>query len=133
MLPTDEIEIRKLIHKMKNTSSKGHDGISNVLLKGIKEGISIPLSIVFNKSLQEGIMQSKLKIADIKPLYKSRSKFVFNNYRPVSLLSCISKVLEKIVCKRLTSFLENNNIIYEPNIGTWFPVLKEESYISGWP
>ena len=75
--PTSSIEISKLIDKLPNKTSSGHDEISNIILKKIKNGISTPLGSLMNKSLQEGQVPDIMKIADVIPLYinqKARKK-----------------------------------------------------------
>ena len=59
-----------------------------------------------NQSLTEGLLPMELKLANVIHLYKSDDSFVFNDYRPVSLLYVISKVFEKIMQNRLLEFLE---------------------------
>ncbi len=118
LLPTTEIEIKKTIKKLKSKTSSGYDGISNILLKSIAKEISPPLSVIFNKSLKEGIFPTKMKIAEVVPLYKSKGqKDIMNNYRPVSLLPVISKVLEKLVHKRIYSFLRSKLLLYDSQFG----------------
>jgi len=58
-----------------------------------------------------------MNFAIVKPLYKSKSEFDLTNYRPISLLSVISKILEKIVNSRFTKFFKNYNVIYEGQYG----------------
>ena len=95
MTPTSKSEIERMITKLPNKKSKGHDNISNILLKRLKASISHPLEIVFNKSLQEGSFPESMKQADVIALYKPKEKHLVNNYRPISLLVTISKILEK--------------------------------------
>ena len=84
--PTDEREITKLINELKAKNS-GQDSISNHLLKEIKEGgIIKPLTVIINESLEEGHFPSRMKIADVIPLYKSKNKTNKSNYRPICLL-----------------------------------------------
>ena len=64
LAPTTNMEIIKLIGSWKNKDSSGHDGISNKILKGITNSISHPLSLIFNKSMEEGIFPSEMKKAD---------------------------------------------------------------------
>ena len=90
---------------MKNKTSSGHDGISNKILKGITESIAHPLSIIFNKSMEEGVFPTEMKKADTVPLYKLKAKDDKNNYRPISLLLTVSKLLEKIMYSRTYNFL----------------------------
>ena len=68
LTPTTSIKITKLIGSLKNKDSSGHDGISNKISKGITNSISHPLSIIFNKSMEEGIFPTEMKKADVVPL-----------------------------------------------------------------
>ena len=115
--PTNENEIYSLIASLPNKSSSGYDGVSNILLKSLSQQLLVPLCIVFNKSMAEGIFPEKMKISEIIPLYKTKDKHLMTNYRPVSLLPVISKVLEKLVHKRTYNFLTRNNILYESQYG----------------
>jgi Reverse transcriptase (RNA-dependent DNA polymerase) len=76
--------------------------------------IESPLLHVFNRSLATGIVPNKMKIAKVVPIFKSGDPCDVNNYQPISLLCTFSKILEKIVAKRLTSYLSLNNLI-SPN------------------
>ena len=58
-----------------------------------------------------------MKLAEVVPLYKSKERFLLNNYRPISLLITISKLLEKIIYKRTYSFLQETNQLYESQYG----------------
>ena len=117
MLPTDPTEISKIISKLKAKSSAGHDGISSKLLKSINQSICYPISIIVNKSLETGIVPKALKMAKIIPIYKCKDKTDIGNYRPISILPSISKILEKIVHHRLYTFCQNNNILFENQFG----------------
>ena len=115
--PTTSVEICRLIDKLPNKSSSGHDKISNIILKKIKDGISLPLASILNKSLQEGKVPDIMKIADVIPLCKSKSKEETNNYRPISLLITMSKVMEKVVYSWTVNFLEKTNQIFKSQYG----------------
>ena len=117
MAPTNRTEIEKLIDKLPNKTSKGHDDISNILLKRIKSTISHPLEIILNKSIQDGVFPEDMKQADVIPLHKSKEKFIVNNYRPISLLLTMSKILEKIVYGRIYSFLCNSDQLFQSQYG----------------
>ena len=71
----------------------------------------------FNQSFTVGIIPSKLKIAKIIPIHKKGDLNDINNYRPISLLPAFSKLLEKIVCKQLISFLTTENLLYRHQYG----------------
>ena len=75
------------------------------------------MEIVFNKSLQEGSFPESMKQADVIALYKSKEKNLANNYRPISLLVTISKLLEKIVYTRTYNFLCNTDKLYQSQYG----------------
>ena len=71
------------------------------------------LADLFNLSFVNGIFPSVLKNAKVVSVFKKDSKLDFGNYRPISLLSNIEKILEKLVYKRLYNFLNNNDIIFQ--------------------
>ena len=73
--------------------------------------------LIFNKSIQEGVFPEEMKKADVIPLFKSKEKFLVNNYRPISLLVTISKLLEKIVYTRTYSFLCDTDQLYQSQYG----------------
>lgn len=115
--PTDPNEIIKIIKSLKSTKSCGNDNISSLILKQAQNSISVPLSILINKSLSTGTFPDTLKIAKVIPIYKSKDRDNIANYRPISLLSSLSKVLEKVVHKRLYYFIEINDIFNENQYG----------------
>ena len=81
------------------------------MIKCIIKEISKPLCHIFNLSLSTGIFPDKLKIARVTPVFKSGDKCELSNYRPISVLPCFSKILEKIVYNRTVKFLDRNNIL----------------------
>lgn len=117
MAPTCCEEVRDVILKLKNTSSVGEDRIGVRLIKYIVDDIQEPLTHIINLILCTGIFPEKLKIAEIKPIHKKGDKSDVTNYRPIALLPNISKVIEKIIYKRLTNFFEKHNILHENQNG----------------
>ena len=115
--PTSEQEINKIIEKLPNKNSSGHDNISNILLKKLKAPLLTPLNIIFNQSITSGIFPEEMKLADVFPLHKGKEKFLPTNYRPISLLLTISKVLEKLIYSRTYSFLNECNQLYVSQYG----------------
>jgi hypothetical protein len=105
MMPTDSNEIRRILISMKAKTSSGHDQINAKLLKTIGPAIYQPL-----KSLESGQVPAEMKLAKIIPIYKSKAKTDFGNYRPISLLP--SKLLEKVVHFRLYKYCEMKNILF---------------------
>jgi hypothetical protein len=86
-------------------------------LKAIGNEICIPLSIIFNKCITEGTFPDKMKTAHIIPIYKGKSKKELTNYRPISLLTSLSKLFEKIIHTRIYKFLTNNNLLNDYQFG----------------
>ena len=115
--PTTEHEIELLINKLPCKTSTGHDDISNNLLKQLKGGLLMPLEMIFNKSLTEGIFPSEMKKADVIPLHKGKRVDFVTNYRPISLLLTISKLLEKLVYRRTYNFLNDHGLLYRSQYG----------------
>ena len=72
---------------------------------------------IFNLSLQTGIFPDKLKIARVTPLFKGGENYELGNYRPISVLPCFSKILEKIVYNRLYKYLTDNSMLYKKQFG----------------
>ena len=97
--------------KMKDNKSHGVDGIPPKLLKEIVEQISTPLAKLFNLSLEEGIVPSEWKEANITPLFKKASRDKPENYRPVSLTSVVCKSLETLIRDHMVEFLVKHNLI----------------------
>ena len=117
LLPTTSIEILRLIETLPNKNSSGYDNISKILLKTLSRTIIVPLEIIFNKSIEEGIFPEGMKKADIVPLYKCKDKQECLNYRPISLLITLSKLLEKLIHKRIYLFLEKSGQIFPSQYG----------------
>ena len=115
--PTDPNEINKIINSLKPKKSSGHDLISTHFIKSIKDQICIPLSTLFNKSLETGYVPNIFKLAKVTPIYKAKDAQELTNYIPISLLPSMSKILEKIIHKRLYTFLNSQNIFYHSQYG----------------
>ena len=112
MTPTDETEVAGIIRELKNKQSSGHDNISNVLLKKNLNVIVNPLTYICNLSISTGVVPSAMKLARVIPIFKKGDNMVLGNYRPISLLTCLSKVLEKLVFTRTCKFLETHELLY---------------------
>ena len=113
----DDDTIAKTLHSIKSKSSSGHDGISTKLLKFLSPPLISPLRVIINQSLVTGIYPDKLKIAKVIPLFKKDGKAKTNNYRPISLLSSISKRFEKVVYNQLYRCFTQNKLFYDSHYG----------------
>ena len=117
MIPCTETEVNKLLSQLPRKSSGGHDNISNILLKEIGPSILPILVDLFNDSINKGIFPDIMKLAEVIPLHKGKEKFVESHYRLISLLTTISKLLEKLVCKRVYDFLNRTGQINPTQYG----------------
>ena len=86
--------------------------ISMTLLKQLCEDICVPIAKLVNMSLEQGVVPDAMKLAKVMPIHKAKSKQLFTNYRPISLLSNMSKVLEKVIHNRMMEFLVKHDILY---------------------
>ena len=117
LFPTDANEIANVILSIKNTASCGSDQISVAAIKTVSNVISPLLVILINYSIDKGIFPDALKIAKILPIYKIGDNTLISNYRPISILTVFSKVYEKIIQKRLESFLSKHKVLYDMQFG----------------
>ena len=115
--PVLQSEVEDIVLKLLNKTSYGHDRISNILLKRLVTCISFPLCSIFNQSIAEGKFPSEMKYAEVIPSYKGKEFDKVVNYRPVSLLITISKVLEKAIYLRVYQFLEQHKVLYNSQYG----------------
>ncbi len=128
--------VKKVIKQLKPKSSIDANGVSSKMIKFIGDEIANPLSHIFNISLNSGVFPARLKLCRVIPIFKSGDSLNCDNYRPISLLSSISKVLEKIVAKKLISHLLTNDLLYVhqygflPNRSTEHNLLQILNYIS---
>jgi hypothetical protein len=98
------------INNLNSKKSSGYDGISSQAIKAIATEISEQLSHVFNLTFLSGTISGDLKIALVSPIFKANENKEFKNYRPISVLTCFSKLLEKLMYKRLINHIEKNKI-----------------------
>ena len=103
--PTTPKEISDLLKTLKKSKSLGPNNIPTNILKEIHETISIPLSTFIYKSFTTGVFPNMCKIAKVVPIFKSETRLLCNNYRPISLLSNIGKIIEKLIHFRNTQLL----------------------------
>ena len=109
--PTDPSEITEITKNLKSSKSQGHDKISAFLLKEIIHFIASPLTHIFNLSINTGKCPESLKIAKVNPIFKKDNPHEISNYRPISILPSISKILEKIIYNRLYTFLDTFHLL----------------------
>ena len=111
-------EILKILNSLDANKSTGPDQLPVKIIKLTAIIIAEPLAKLFNKSLQQGIFPKSWKLSDIKPIFKNKgSASNVSNYRPISLLPCLSKVLEKIVFKNIYQHLTDHQLLTDKQSG----------------
>lgn len=118
LFKTNQQELSSIIVTLKNDAAAGLDGIGVKNLKATSRELSRALIRPINQCLNEGTFPSSFKQAKVKALYKGTgSKKKPGNYRPISVLCNLSKILEKLIYQRISNFLRKNDIISTKQFG----------------
>jgi sarcosine oxidase/L-pipecolate oxidase len=106
--------VRKALSNLDPSKQGGVDGISNRMLKRIATSIDLPLCRLFNLFLSHGHFPSNWKLGVVVPIFKNKgNKSSTDNYRPVTLLNCVSKVFERLVYDVMLQYFLRNDLLYE--------------------
>ena len=105
------LEVKSVLESLQLGKSSGPNGINNRILKELSSPLSRPLSNLFNYSMSKGIFPDIWKEANVSPLFKKDDPSSVSNYRPISLLNTIGKVMEKIVHKHMFNFFLDQHAI----------------------
>ncbi|KAI8426007.1 hypothetical protein MSG28_004983 [Choristoneura fumiferana] len=117
MLPVDENEIDIVIRNLRSDCAVGWDKISGQFIKKYKNFLIPSITHVCNLALSSGVFPRLFKKAQIVPVHKKGDRDCVNNYRPISILPALSKILERIMNSRLVNYLENNNLVSPSQFG----------------
>ena len=115
--PTNNEEVLSEIKNLKKDKSSGPSSTPVKILKLFQTPLSKPISLIANLSFSTGIFPVNLKTANVIPIFKKDDHTSCNNYRPISLLSNISKIIERLIHSRLMTFLNANEILYKRQFG----------------
>ena len=117
LLECTEEEVNDIIKKFSVSKSCGPFSIPSSILKEFAPYFLLPITNIINKSLHEGVFPESLKAALVCPIFKKGDKKSCANYRPISLLSNISKIFERVMYNRVEHFLSEHDIIYDLQFG----------------
>ena len=109
--------VAKLLSDLQPHKTPGPDGIPNTVLKSCANNIAPALSLIHQRSLDTGSLPSHWLTANISAAFKKGDRHLAENYRPISLTSVPSKILEHVICRHLLNHLENNKILTNLNHG----------------
>lgn len=110
-------EIKNCIKNLRKTASKGPDGLDARFLNSVCDEIAAPLAHIYSLSIRTGTFPTRLKEASVVPIFKDGDMTDPNNYRPISLLNVLSKILEQCINSRLTKFLETTGFYSDRQFG----------------
>ena len=110
--PTDKNEIINIINNISTNKATGPYSIPTDILHIIKFCVAEPLANIINLSFEKGSFIENLKMSKVVPIFKEKGSHLdCNNYRPISLLSNLNKIVEKLMHERLYAFLSKNNVL----------------------
>ncbi len=114
-----QTDVSRVLCNLPNKLSSGADGISYRLLREAGPGVVMPLVDLFNKSIALGSVPAEWRSAVVTPIFKGgrKDRRLPANYRPIALTSCVARVLEKLINKKLLKYLLENKLIYEHQSG----------------
>ena len=115
--PVDNDEIISFVNQLKPNKACGPNSIPNSILKNNILYLAEPIKIIVNMSFNEGVVPNLMKLADVCPIFKKSDKSKCENYRPISLLSNISKIFERSMYTRVYEFFEKSNVLYNLQFG----------------
>lgn len=93
--PTTMVEVMNIVRKLKNSNAVGFDDIRTDIIKLSIDIIAHPITFIINRCLLEGVFPDSIKKTIVKPIFKKGDRLSMDNYRPIALISILSKILEK--------------------------------------
>ena len=115
---TDVSTVLSHLSTLDVSKSTGPDGLSATFLREVANEIAVPLTNLYNQSLLDGFIPAGWKQSHITPVYKGGKRDDSSNYRPISVVPILAKVLEKIVSVQFIQYLEMNNLLH-PRLSLW--------------
>ena len=114
---TNTRQVLSLLNKLNKSKATGIDKISARLIRECADLICIPMCDIFNQSITLGIFPDDWKTARVTPLFKQGNRDDLDNYRPISVISAVAKVFERIIYDQVYGYLEEHNILFKSQSG----------------
>ena len=121
-----EDEFEESFKLLKRNKAPGYDGLDINIITSVYELIKEPQLKIFNELINLGIFPENMKIAKVTPIFKSGKKELPTNYRPITVLPCFSKTLERIMYNQVHNYPNDNNLLFHKQFG----FRKGHSFIS---
>ena len=115
--PINEDDVLNVIATLDEHKATGLDDVSSIFIKKLSLFLCEPLSVLINRSFSQTIVPKSWKRANVTPIQKLKGDKSLNNYRPISVLSTISKIAERIVHSQLITHLEDNSLLSDSQSG----------------
>ena len=115
--PISVNSVYRLLCELPSSKASGVDKISSKIIKIAAPIISNPLTYIFNQSMTQCIFPNDWKVAKVTPIFKNGKRNLPGNYRPISVLPAISKIMERIMYTQLYNYLSENNLLSEHQFG----------------
>lgn len=115
--PTTRPEVIEIVRNLKSKFSTDINDVNVPLLKEIIDTIALPLSHIFNLSMENGVFPTVFKVTKTTPLFKAGNSLDMSNYRGISIIDVFSKIFEKLLCQRILSFLLATNFFSDTQFG----------------
>ena len=131
-------EIEKRLSNLDGCKSIGPDNVHSLILKNCSKSFALPLTKIFKKLILEGRIQDPWRLANISPIFKKGNRTDPENYRPVSLTSIVSKILEGVVKDELLKYLICNGLVtnskhgFVPKNSCVTNLLESLDFITSW-
>ena len=107
----------KILKNLNTSKAAGIDNLPPKILKDAADELSAPLCSLINKSLQASLFPTSEKCGKITPAFKSGNPTLLDNYRPITVIPALSKVIEKIIYNQLSQYLESNGLLCPHQFG----------------
>lgn len=110
-------KIHKIIKQLNSNKAPGLDNVNVTDIKMAGRGISVALTNLINRSVKMGSYPETLKMGCVRPIFKKGKKDEYSNYRPITLLPSVDKIVEKFICEQMHTYFRKHDVIYTNQFG----------------